>query len=260
MLWFDMVVEFWCKSPSCKSGICSALLRLRTDFAETTSDNDVSLPEMFNSAVSYFQPHTTEHAHFPNAQSCTKSHFGPTHHLMTEFSGPSALGEQRYATERVPSIRSDWLKRPWSLGRDRKMVLKRWCTDFKTTKIARNITKSWKIYNLAEILTVRGCQHPTKFVTKADPCYIPRLWCASSGALPWRPIAVVFVKRSHQGDLEDRGGMMGHCWAWAQLPELWGYRIYLSLYLFGYRRDIDPPWISCFGWGWAGILFCRALR
>jgi len=53
MMWFDMVVEFWCKSPSCKSGICSALLRLRTDFAETTSDNDVSLPEMFNSAVSY---------------------------------------------------------------------------------------------------------------------------------------------------------------------------------------------------------------
>jgi hypothetical protein len=52
MLWF-VVVEFWCKSPSCKSGICSALLRLRTDFAETTSDNDVSLPEMFNSAVSY---------------------------------------------------------------------------------------------------------------------------------------------------------------------------------------------------------------
>ena len=160
---------------------------------------------------------------------------------MTEFSGPSALGEQQYATERVPSIRSDWLKRPWSLGRDRKMVLKRWCTDFKTTKIARNITKSWKIYNLAEILTVRGCQDPTKFVTKADPCYIPRLWCASSGALPWRPIAVVFVKRSHQGDMEDRGGMMGHCWAWAQLPELWGYRIYCSLFIsiFGYRSSVD---------------------
>ena len=206
MLWFDMVVEFWCKSPSCKSGICSALLRLRTDFAETTSDNDVSLPEMFNSAVSYFfQPHTTEHVHFPNAQSCTKSHFRPSHHLMTEFSGPSALGEQRYATERVPSIRSDWLKRPWSLGRDRKMVLKR------LHEISRNrgrFTTLQKFWQSEDVSTPRNSSRKLTLVTFLA-CGVLHQERFLGVRLPWS------LSRGHTRVIwKIEAG-------WAQLPELW---------------------------------------
>ena len=202
-----MVVEFWCKSPSCKSGICSALLRLRTDFAETTSDNDVSLPEMFNSAVSYIFSLTQ-----PNM------FIFRTHNLVQNpTSDPATIWWQSFQ-DQVPLANSgmlqslDWRDHKSENGFEEAM---HW---FQPTEIARNHTKSLKIYMIYNIL--QPCRnsdsqrmwYPTKFVTKADPCYIPRLWCASSGALPWRPIAMVFVERSHQGDLEDRGGMGTVAW------------------------------------------------
>ena len=193
MMWFDMVVESWGKSPSCKSWICSALLQLRTNFF--CAENDVSLPGMFNSKGSFFQLRTADQcssmlifATHKLAQNPAKSHFRPIPRLTPEISGPSALGEPlRYADRGAGSNMNSWW---WSQNGSEEVMMHR-DAPISNPPIEN---ASLKIENLCR-------NSDTKELRKLT--LVRFLACV----LQERFLGVRPGRREVQGDLEDQGGM-----------------------------------------------------